>query len=293
MKKYIFIILFALSSFSLAYASGVPVENAGFIKANIWYSSETFYAGDTVRVYTAIFNGTSSDLSGSVEFLDNSILIGRTEFDLLSSGKVIDVSVPWVSTEGKHVITARIVDASISQHGGPKTAITLADAQAGESDLAVQVDPAIAAAAAQASVAGVAQIGSQAAATVGDALQTVDNAIPAPIKQGTASGVSAIENLRTMLGSQLQVAKESKGKEIDTLNAQSTGSSTLPKVPAKKNTDIVSTISHAAEKPFAYVTFAVLAILQYFFQSWILFYAVILYVLYRITKWVVQKIRNR
>ncbi len=293
MKKYIFIILFAFGSFSVAYASDTPVENAGFIKANIWYSSETFYAGDTVRVYTAIFNGTSSDLSGSVEFLDNSVLIGRTEFNLLGSGQVIDVSVPWVSTEGKHVITARIVGANISQHGGLKTAITLADAQAGESDLVVQTDPAIAAAAAQASIAGVAQVGSQAAATVGGALQTVDNAIPAPIKQGTVSGVNAIENLRTMLGSQLQAAKESKGKEIDTLNAQSMGSSTLPKTAVAKSTDIVSTISHAAEKPFAYVMFAILAVLQYFFQLWIIFYAVILYVLYRITKWVVQKVRNR
>ena len=50
---------------------------------------------------------------------------------------------------------------------------------------------------------------------------------------------------------------------------------------------------NAAEKPFAYVLFAIFAVLQYMFEWQILFYGFISYVVYRVIKWVIRRGQNR
>lgn len=293
MKKIFFLFLLTFTFVPSAFASDTTVKNAGFIQTNIWYSKDTFYAGETVRIYTAIFNGTTNDLSGSVEFLDNNVLVGRTQFDLLGSGLVRDVSVPWKTTEGNHTVTARILNASTSLHGGQKTPITLENAEAGKSERVVEIDPAVKEALAKAEAERAAETGAQATGKVEGIVQTVSNAIPVPIKEGTAASVSAIESMRTALATLLRVTKENKGKDIDKINARANTTTTTTTQKAKAEPGIVSTISQSAEKPLAYIIFGILAFMQYFFEWKIVFYGVLLYALYRLLKWGIQKFRDR
>lgn len=292
MKKIFYLFLLCFTFVPLAYATEVSVKNAGFVATNIWYSKETFYSGETVRIYTIIYNGSSYDLSGTVEFLDNDTLLGKTDFELLGSGKVRDVSIAWKATEGKHAITARIVNASTSLNGGVKTPIILENAEGGKSDLTVEIDPAVVASQAKAEAARIAATGAQTVGQVQGALQTVTNSIPAPIKEGATVGVNAIESLRTALASQLLVAKEDKGKQIDTLNAKP-AITTTASAKTKPGSGIMSAVSQRTEKPFAYAMYGTYALLQYFFQWQIIFYGALLYVVYRLIKWGISKFRNR
>jgi hypothetical protein len=297
MKKFLPILILILSSILFvlptgASASDPTIKNTGFIQTNIWYSKDSFYAGDTVRIYTAIFNGTQYDLSGSVEFLDNDIVVGKTEFDLINSGQVRDVSVLWKAGEGDHSITARIVNAATSLHGGPKTTIALENSVSRKSTRAVEVDPILKEARAKADAAKVAETGTQVAGTVAAAVQTVTNVIPTPIKDGASASVNAMESLRTTLATQLQNAKVNQGKAIDVINARSTKIPTAAEK-AKQSSGALSTVSSTMEKPYAYVTYGILALLQYFFEWKVLFYGVLFYGLYRLAKWGIQKVRNR
>lgn len=273
------------------YAADVSVKNTGFITSGIWYSKESFYAGETVRVYTAIFNGSAYELSGSVELLDNDTLVGKTTFSLLASGQVHDVSIPWHATVGKHIMTARIADASISMRGGPKTAIALENAQAGKSDLTIEEDPAVIAARAEAMAAKSSAQNSSSPGIVAGAVQTVSSAIPVSVKESTNAGIGAIDNFRASLAVQLEAAKTNKGKDIDALNLPKAIAQNIEK--AKQNPGIINTVSSGAEKPLAYVVYGILAALQYFFEWRIIFYGVLLYALYRLIKWLIQKFRNR
>ncbi len=275
------------------HAADVSVQNTGFVPANIWYSKTPFYAGETIRIHTVIYNGSTYDLSGAVEFLDNDALVGRVDFSLLPTGQVRDVSTTWKVLEGKHVMTARIVNASISLQGGPKTAIALENDQAAKSEVVADIDPAVKAAQAQAAAAKTDTTPSQQTqGVVSSAIQTVNSVIPEPVKADTAASVNAVENLRTSLGTELRVAKENKSKDIDAIVAHEKAAQAAPQN-VKKNTGVAATISSATEKPFAYVAYGVLALLQYFFEWRILFYGVLFYVLYRMIKWAVQKIRDR
>ena len=129
-----------VTSFSLAQASEPPIKNAGFVPANIWYSKDPFFAGNTIRIYTIIFNGSAYDLSGTVEFLDNGASIGKTDFSLSSGGRVRDVWIDWKALDGKHTITARIVGASASTAGGAKRTIALENTDTGKSERTIDLD---------------------------------------------------------------------------------------------------------------------------------------------------------
>lgn len=284
------------SGAAFAHASELSLKNAGFVPANIWYSKDPFFAGEAIRVYTIIFNGSTYDLAGDVEFLDNGIVIGKTSFSLAGGGRTQDVWVNWKTSQGAHTVSARLVNVIADGPGGKK-AVLLDNTETGKSDRVVAIDPAIIEAQSKAQIQKVADVGSQALGKVEGAANTVSESIPAVVKEGISAGVTTLEKFRVGEWYQFQAAKEKKSKEIDTLKvkekASAPTSTATSTVVSKKSTGVLDTVSRATEKPFAYVMFAILATLQYFFQWQVLFYGIILYAIYRAIKWVTKKIRNR
>lgn len=150
MKKANFIFLCIISGALFAQASQpavasaqegeAPVKNMGVVPANIWYSKDAFFAGETVRIYTVIFNGSTNDLSGTVEFLDNGTPIGKTDFSVPSGGRVRNPWIDWKAIEGKHTISARVIESYASVAGGTKRSIVLENAETGKSERVVDLD---------------------------------------------------------------------------------------------------------------------------------------------------------
>lgn len=140
MKSFFAILIFLFANITPAYAIETPLKNAGFLPSNIWYSKNPFFSGDSVRIYSIIFNGSSEDLVGTVEFFDNELLIGKTDFSLASGGRVRDVWVDWTAKNGKHVITARLASVYTVGVGGKKHAIVLENIETAKSELAVDLD---------------------------------------------------------------------------------------------------------------------------------------------------------
>lgn len=291
MKKLLFIFLLSMSGVSFAHASELPISNAGFVQSNIWYSKDPFYTGDKVRIYTVIFNGSAYDLTGAVEFLDNGTSLGKTNFSLSGSGRAQDLWVDWKASGGSHTITARLVNVIADGPNG-KQAVLLPNTETGRSERMIDVDPAVKEAQAKLEAQKVAEAGTQALGKVDSAMQTVKDVVPVPIKVGVSAGVNSIEKFRLSEGYQLRLAKEQKSKEIDAITARAKIAN-APTGSAKKETTVLDTVSNVAEKPFAYAMFAAVGALQFIFEWRVVFYGIILYVVYRVIKWIVAKIRDR
>jgi len=133
------LIIFIFFSFPV-YAASQPLKNVGFVPANIWFSKDPFFDGEKIRIYTIVFNGSSYALEGTVEFLDNGVFIGKTNFSLSSGGRVRDMWIDWEATKGKHAITARIVGATASSSGGAKSSVMLDNTETGKSVRDVDMD---------------------------------------------------------------------------------------------------------------------------------------------------------
>lgn len=281
----IIFILFALPVFS----AELPISNAGFVQSNIWYSKDPFYTGDKIRIYTVIFNGSAYDLTGAVEFLDNGTSLGKTNFSLSGSGRAQDLWIDWKATAGSHTITARLVNVIADGPNG-KQSVSLPSAETGKSERVVDLDPVAKEAQAKLEAQKVADSQAKTIGKVNDALQTVNNTIPAPVKEAASSSMNAIEQFRIGEGYQVRLAKEAKQKEIAVIKADEAKALTAGVKTVRSQTDAML---NTAEKPFAYVMLAILTALQYFLEWQIIFYGVSLYIIYRIIKWVVGRIRNR
>ena len=335
--NYIFAILFLSFSFSTTVfaAPETPLKNAGFVQGNIWYSKTPFFAGDKIRIYTIIFNGSAEDLTGSVEFLDNGTPIGKSSFSISGGGRVRDVWVDWIIKDGKHTITARIADVSTTDALGKKKIVVLENRETGKSELQIDFDTdgdgvgnyddldddndgvsdidevkngtdplkkdtdgngvpdgkEIELAAKNSSVA----TSTGALGTIEGVMKTANDAIPDVVKASVSSSTNAIERFRVGEGYQFRLAREAKIKEIAVIQERDTAlkaSVLATDVLTKKEGGVLDIVSSTAEKPFAYVLLAILTFLQYLFEWKVVFYGVILYVFYRVFRWLIRRIRS-
>ena len=140
---YGMMVFIAFSVFLCAPHASAEIKtyrNLGFLEGNIWYSKDPFFAGDKVRIYSAVYNSGVHDLVGSVEFLDNGALLGSVPFLVQGGGHMKDVWIDWTATKGDHKISARIVNAKLAVIGGKEESIAIASAQSGESERFADTD---------------------------------------------------------------------------------------------------------------------------------------------------------
>lgn len=290
--NYFFLTLFFIFSFASPVwgATETAVKNAGLVPANIWYSKDPFFTGDKVRIYTALFNGSTYDLGGSMEFLDNGVSLGSTSFAVSGGGHVREVWVDWQAVAGSHLITARIVEAHSVGADGKKTPITLENIETGKSERTVDLDP-VAKAAQAAEEAKKTEATREAIVAKAENAAKVVSEVTLPVRESTVSGVNVLDSFRASAESQFRQAKDNKAQEIKVIKAYEAAAATST---SKQNVQgATDRMLNVAEKPFAYVLFALYTVLQYIFEWKVIFYGIILYTVYRLIKWVIRKVRDR
>lgn len=101
---------------SLSFAEDTVIKNAGFAPGNIWFSQNDFAPGDTVKVYTILWNGGKETITGEVVFYDNADVIARVAFSLSSLGTKI-ASADWKISDGYHKVYAVVGTSKIGTNG--------------------------------------------------------------------------------------------------------------------------------------------------------------------------------
>lgn len=335
MKK-LFILFFSLAMFFVVVALPVsaeelPIRNTGFVEASIWYSRESFFQGDKVRIYTIVFNGSPHRLEGTVEFYDNDILIGAKNFILPGDGRVQDIWVDWAATEGKHIIVARMAKIVAIFPDGKKYPVLVGNVVTGKSERNVDFDT------------DKDGIGNR--EDVDDDNDRVLDADEVkggtdPLKKDTdGNGVSDGKEIElALLHKALGEANlmKQKAQAVGRMESAAVAVENAVPVPVKqgfvstKNVvenfrletghklrsvkeatekDIVvikererltqdmpskiSEISDTTEKPAAYAMLALVTFAEYIFKWTILFYGILVYVVYRLVLWIVRRVRAR
>ena len=100
-----------LALFSLAFPALALAASAGFAPGTLWLSSDTARSGDTVKLYTVVYDSTPSPLEGDVAFSIDGSSLGSAHFKL-AAGETQIVSLPWTATEGSHSFTASLAHVS-------------------------------------------------------------------------------------------------------------------------------------------------------------------------------------
>jgi len=83
--------------------------NAGIVNG-LWYSRVPFFAGDQIKIYTALQNQSGFDITGTIQFFDGEIIIGESDFSVID-GDFIKEWIDWDVSQGYHSISIEIVNA--------------------------------------------------------------------------------------------------------------------------------------------------------------------------------------
>ena len=284
-KNYVLTLTLILISISVSLnwsaAETKTPKNLGFIPSNIiWYSKDPFFAGDKIRIYSAIFNNSEYDISGTVEFYDNGNLIGKLDFALAGGGGMRDVWIDWIAAKGNHKISAKIVDGKISTIGGGNETFALENSQAGESERFVEEIPA--------------------PVVQQPVVQKDENSQNGILKSVSpkliAVAESVIQNINAFADRQkekLETKKEEIKKEIAAINS---GEVKNPEAGGEivKETEGNASSDEAIKtgKPLKYVFLASLSAANFVLEHKILFYLVLFGILYLILKFLFKRLRG-
>lgn len=112
------------------FISKTVFATSGIPKESVWMSDKSPEEGETVSLFTFVFNGQEDDnLYGDIEWYDKDVLIGERSFTILPfSGQAI--SIEWKVTDGNHEIKPIIVNTKSGKDKDSATTILIEDSEA-------------------------------------------------------------------------------------------------------------------------------------------------------------------
>ena len=125
----------------LVQAETVP---AGVADRALWFSKEPFFEGESITIYTLLFNSSGNQLSGTLTLYDGTTTISAKTFSVMGGGASSVVAFPWRVTSGSHVFTAAITSKEFLTTTLSQTSDTVSTPKSGEvkrfADLDTDID---------------------------------------------------------------------------------------------------------------------------------------------------------
>lgn len=257
----IFFLAVFLSNAGSVFAQDSSLSNTGFIQENIWYSKEPLVDGASVQIHTIIFNSRIEPLSGTVQFFDNEILLGKKDFSV-AGGAVKDMSIDWRVTAGNHAIHAEILNSKITTADGKIESILLEQNKTGTSKrtVAKKIVPENKSA----------DISGSSSDQILNAIDTagafIQEKTPDVVAKPVEAAARAVDGWRDETGKTLENKKIEAQKQIKE-DGKITGTIEIGNDGAK-----ITPSESALEKPFNYVKLFFFKLASYVFNHKILFY---------------------
>jgi hypothetical protein len=263
MKKiiYLFAILFFGSFFYVQAEISTPT---GIIPGAIWFSQEKLVADETVKVYTAIWNGEKEELKAKIEFYDKNIVLGSREI-IIAEDQLKEVSISWKVTSGDHIINAKI----ISSVFGDKS-IILDNNETEKKRIFIPVTV-------------IEEDGEESTAQnvvknkIEETTEGISEIIPDSITGKASNFFNEIDVLREDFSETVSATKEQAKEEIKLIEN-------------KEASQDFSDDENKLEKPLAQAKFFSLQILSFILEHKIIFYALIILIIFFLLKFVYRLI---
>lgn len=270
-KKGLWVVFFLILSI-FPVCKVYAQSNAGFVRGNIWYSKDSLEEGDKVKIYTAIFNPDSRELSGAVTFLDNTIFLGKKNFVVGTKG-VKDVSIDWTATVGTHTIFGRIDGAKFLVSAGKYEEADLTENETEKSSRTVSKK--ITSKTTEEIKSGLSI--SDIASSIENTEKFVEEKTPDYVIKPVVSTLNAVENFRQDTATLSNNKNEEIKNEIKTLDNKKTGTT-------------IKTQTNRFLKPFKYVELFFLYLISFIFNNKFIFYGVLVLVVFFILRYILRLI---
>jgi len=257
--KKIGIILFLIFFFVPMGRLLAQTTNAGFVPGNIWYSEDPFSEGDKIKIYTLIFNPDTRKFSGTVDFFDNSTLLGTKNFNVAATSTE-DIYISWTVTAGDHQIYGQIQNAKFLTSSGTYIDANLTQNQTSKSSRTVASK--VVAQNINNGINTVDGTFNNALSSIQNLGNTAKNILPSSVPQLVTTVTNTLDGLRSNLETTVDNAQKQTQNNIDSFKNTKTSS-----------TNSINTAT--IQEPFYYVGLYFLTILAFILKYKILFYGII------------------
>lgn len=278
MKSKIFLtILFTFLIVNTAIAA--DTSNTGFIPGQIWYSVDPLMEGDTVKIYTAVWNGDTNPLEATVEFYDKNVILGSRSVSVPKE-TTQNVSINWKVTSGDHVISAKIIGSKIIESGKSHPVVLTRNATDEDRLFVPKVLEQLDGTPVTTNIALKSKLDETKA--------NISNILPDSISKPVSNTMGGLDSFRDETYTKIVALKGDTQKTIDNLNN--------PKNQVKpeqvKNTKNIETKSlGGADKPVAYVKLFLLSVVGFLFGSPFVFYIAIGVLIFLLIRSIYRKLK--
>lgn len=277
MRK-IFLIIILSFAFIVPHSYASVTANTGFIPGQIWYGKVPLVEGDTVNIYTAVWNNNVDPLSIKVEFYDKNVILGSRDVTV-SQNQLKDVFIPWKITSGDHTISAKITSSSITT-SGKKENITINNSVTTEDKQFVPVTI---------------KTSDGTSTSTSDIIQNgveqvslkINDVLPTSISTPILNSLGVVDKFRDSNYVKVNDAKIATQKELDSLNSNTTSKSQVSSKTTQKP------LEDATQKPIAYIKLFLFSVLIFILSNKIVFYGLLVIIIFLIFRAIYRKIRNR
>ena len=255
---------------------------AGFPPQPLWLSKEQAIAGETVTIFTVLYNESEKTVGGNLVFTVDGQRVASLAFGL-DAGKSSIQSAQWKATAGNHTISALIENASDT---GLNQTVALVSEKAGSITLAVaEPPPPSSVTQAFSTVSNIAgSIASTSLPLITSAVESVYGATEAFRTNAVAYFKEKVDGEMIDLRNQSLVT--SGGSEGKVLSAETES--------ASNGTSNASGFESAASAatPFSQVSQAAASAALFFFDSRALFYLALILLALGTLYWLARKVRR-
>lgn len=278
MKKFkiLFLVLLCFLSFGNKIIFAQNPSTTGFIPSNIWYSKDPFEEGDKIKIYTLVFNSDKRELSGSVLFFDNNVLLGKKNF-IAAPSSVAQVSINWNVNAGDHDIFAKIESSKFTISAGKYEDVYLNENESEHSKRTVNKKIVL-----DSTNKNTANTSNQNTSTTGDQILNIANTIkentPDVIAKPLIATASVTEGFRNEVENNLTKKEIEINKDIKNLSNVS-----------NKKTETSFLKKPSIQKPFKYVQLFFVKLFGFIFKYKIVFYVVSFFVILFLLRFLWQR----
>lgn len=278
MKKFkiLFLVLLCFLSFGNKIIFAQNPSTTGFIPSNIWYSKDPFEEGDKIKIYTLVFNSDKRELSGSVLFFDNNVLLGKKNF-IAAPSSVAQVSINWNVNAGDHDIFAKIESSKFTISVGKYEDVYLNENESEHSKRTVNKKIV-----SDNTNKNTADTSNQNTSTTGDQISNIANTIkentPDVIAKPLIATANVTEGFRNGVENNLTKKEVEINKDIKNLSNVS-----------NKKTETSFLKKPNIQKPFKYVQLFFVKLFGFIFKYKIVFYVVSFFVILFLLRFLWQK----
>lgn len=277
MKSKIFLtILFTFLIVNVATAA--DTSNTGFIPGQIWYSVDPLVEGDTVKVYTAVWNGDTNPLTATVEFYDKNVILGSRSISVPKE-TIQNISINWKVTAGDHVISAKILSSKIMDSGKSYPVVLSRNATDEDRKFVSKVIEQLDGTPVTTNVALKSKLDETKA--------NISDILPNSMSKPVSNTLGVMDTFRDETYTKISALKSDTKKVIANLeDPQNQVKSTQSKDVKKADTKSLG----GADKPIAYVKLFFLSVVGFLFSSPIVFYIAIVLLVFLLGRSIYRKL---